>query len=103
VAHGSHGSTFEFVMAVLCVVLFVFVARRLRPTYSVYVAVCLALALGSTLWSFSRLAMTLFPFFMLIGIWWAEGRRCFPVIYAFAGGTASGLLMALFANWWWAG
>ncbi|MGD9252315.1 MAG: mannosyltransferase family protein [Holophagae bacterium] len=103
VAHGSHGSTFELVMALFCLVVLVFMARRLRPVYTVYTAACMALALGSTLWSFSRLAVTLFPLFMVIGLWWADGRRCLVAAYAVFGATASGLLMALFANWWWAG
>ena len=44
-------------------------ASRLRPSYTLYTAAAVALALGSTLWSFSRLALTLFPFFILIGTW----------------------------------
>jgi hypothetical protein len=102
-AHGSHGSTFELVVAVSCIVGLVVMARRLRLSYTLYTAAAMTVALGSTLWSFSRLSLTLFPFFMLIGVLWVEGRRCVPVLYAFGGATASGLLMALFANWWWAG
>lgn len=102
-AHGSHGSTFELVVAVVCLVGLVIMARRLRASYTLYTAAAMVLALGSTLWSFSRLALTLFPFFMLIGGSWAEGRRCGPILYAFLGLTISGLLMALFANWWWVG
>jgi hypothetical protein len=81
----------------------VFMVRKMRPSYTLYTAAGLMLALGSTLWSFSRLAITLFPFFIFIGISWSVGRRCLPVLYAFFGATLSGLLMALFANWWWAG
>ena len=102
-AHGAHNSTLEVVVAVVCLVMFVFMISRLRPSYTLYTAAGLALALGSTVWSFSRLALTLFPFFMLIGMAWSEGRRCLPTIYGFAGAAVSGLLMALFANWWWAG
>jgi hypothetical protein len=102
-AHGSHGSTFELAVAVLCLAGLLLMVRRLRASYTLYTAAAMALALGSTLWSFSRLALTLFPFFMLIGGSWAEGRRCGPIIYAFLGLTTSGLLMALFANWWWVG
>jgi hypothetical protein len=103
VAHGSHGSTVEFAVAIVCVAMLVFMVRRMRPSYTLYTAAGLMLALGSTLWSFSRLAITLFPFFMFVGISWSGGRRCLPVFYAFFGATMSGLLMALFANWWWAG
>jgi hypothetical protein len=102
-AHGAHGSTVELIIAVVCLAMFVVMVRRLRPSYTLYSGAALTLALGSTLWSFSRFALTLFPFFMLIGMTWADGRRCLPTLYAFVGGTLGGLFMALFANWWWVG
>jgi hypothetical protein len=102
-AHGSHGSTYELVVALLCLAMLAIMARKLRPSYTLYCAACMAVALGSSLWSFSRLALTLFPLFMVIGVSWAAGRRCLPVLYAFVGATLSGLFVALFANWWWVG
>ena len=102
-AHGVHGSTVELVIAVVCLAMLIVIIRRLRPSYGIFTAAALFLALGSTLWSFSRLALTLFPFFMVIGLAWSEGRRCLPTIYAFVGGSLGAFFMALFANWWWAG
>ncbi|MGD9253995.1 MAG: mannosyltransferase family protein [Holophagae bacterium] len=102
-AHGAHGSTVELIIAVVSVAMLVVMARRLRLSYTLYTAAAVALALGSTLWSFSRLSLTLFPFSMLVGVAWAEGRRCLPTLYAFVGGALGTLLMALYANWWWAG
>jgi len=102
-AHGAHGSTYELITALICLTMLVFMVRKLRPSYTLYCAACMAVALGSSLWSFSRLALTLFPFFMLIGVSWAEGKRCLPVLYAFLGAMLSGLFVALFANWWWVG
>jgi len=102
-AHGAHGSTFELVVAVVALLLLPWMVRRLRPSYSLYTIAALVLALGSTLWSFARLVLTLFPFFMLGGLAWGEGRRWLPLLYAVLATTLSGLLMALFANWWWAG
>jgi len=102
-AHGAHGSTVELVIALACLAMLIVMVRRLRPSYTLYTAAAMILALGSTLWSFSRLALTLFPFFMLIGMAWSDGRRCLPTIYAWIGGTLGGFFMALFANWWWAG
>ena len=102
-AHGAHGSTVELVIALVCLVMLVVMVRQLRLSYTLYTAAAVTLALGSTLWSFSRLALTLFPFFMLIGMAWADGRRCLPTIYAFIGGSLGALFMALFANWWWVG
>jgi hypothetical protein len=102
-AHGAHGSTVELVIAVVCLAMFVVMARRLRLSYTLYTGAALILALGSTLWSFSRLTLALFPFFLLIGMSWSDGRRCLPTLYAFVGAALGGLFMALFANWWWVG
>ncbi len=102
-AHGAHGSIFELVAALLAIALVPWMLRRLRPSYSLYTIAALLLALGSTLWSFSRLALTLFPYFILAGVAWGEGRRWLPLLYLVLAAPLSGLLMALFANWWWAG
>lgn len=103
VAHGAHGSTFELVVAVLTLALVPVMVRRLRPSYSIYTIAALVLALGSTLWSFSRMVLTLFPFFILVGLAWGKGRRTLPVVYGLVAATLSGWLMVRFANWWWAG
>lgn len=102
-AHGTHGSNIELVIALVSLAMLVVMARKLRPSYTIYVAAAISLALGSTLWSFSRLSLTLFPFFMLVGAAWVDGRRCLPTVYAFAGCALGGFFMALFANWWWVG
>jgi Gpi18-like mannosyltransferase len=106
VAHGAHGSTFELAIAVIALALLPMMVRRLRPSFSLYTIAALALALGSTLWSFARVAMTLFPFFMLAGVVWGERQPpavALLVLYGFLATILSGLLMALYANWWWAG
>ncbi len=102
-AHGAHGSTLELAVAIACLAMLVVMVRRLRFSYTLYTGCGMAIALGSTLWSFSRLTLTLFPFFILIGETWVRGRRWWPVLYAFVGATLGGFLMALFASWWWAG
>jgi len=102
-AHGAHGSTVELVVAVVSLAMLVAMARRLRPSYTLYTAAAVILALGSTVWSYSRLSLTLFPFFILVGTTWAGGRRHLPTLYAFVGGALGAFFMALYANWWWAG
>jgi hypothetical protein len=102
-AHGAHGSTVELVIAIVSLAMLVVMARRLRPSYTLYTAAAMTLALGSTLWSFSRLSLTLFPFFILIGMAWANGKRNLPTLYAFVGGALGAFFMTLYANWWWAG
>jgi Gpi18-like mannosyltransferase len=103
VVHGAHGSTFELIVAVLALAVLPVMVKRLRPSYSIYTIAVLAIALGSTLWSFSRMVLTLFPFFIWVGVAWGDGRRIVPAVYSIVGATLSCLLMALFANWWWAG
>jgi len=102
-AHGAHDSTLELCIALAFVAALPFIVRRLRAPLSAYAVVAILLPLCSTLWSFGRFALTVFPVFMLAGISWAEGRRRLVLAYGFAGATLSGLLMALYANWWWAG
>ena len=78
-------------------------AGRLSVPAGVGIIAALLLALGSSLWSFARLALTLFPYAIVGGVAWGEGRRWLPLLYVTLAATLSGLLMALFANWWWAG
>jgi hypothetical protein len=102
-AHGAHGSTIELVIAIVFILMLPFMFRRLRLSMVLYATLAVLLPLCSTLWSFGRISLTVFPAYVLIGVAWSEGRRRLPVLYAFIGATLGGLLMALFANWWWAG
>lgn len=101
--HGAHGSTVELVIAITFLAMLPFVIRRLRASYSIYAAIAVLVPLGSTLWSFGRLALTAFPFFMLIGLSWGERQSRLAVLYAALAAPLSGFFMALFSAWWWAG
>ena len=100
--HGSHSSFVELVIAALFIVALVPAVRKLRPSWAAYTVLSVLVPLCSTLWSFSRLALTIFPAFALLGL--AGNRRpellslylavCLPL---------GGLLMTLFACGWWAG
>lgn len=103
VIHGSHGSTFELVMAIAVIGLTVLMLRRIPQSYFVYMVAALALTLGASLWSFSRLALTLIPIYVLVAALWKAERPRIAVIMIAIGGPLSGLLMALYARWWWAG
>jgi hypothetical protein len=78
--------------------------RRLRPTYSVYALVSLALPLfepfpDRPLLSMPRFVAVIFPAFWMMAL--AVERRRLPeplAVGVFAGGYA--LLAALFVNWW---
>ena len=77
--------------------------RRLRPSASVYLLAVVAIALSSTLWSFGRLMLSAFPLVILAGLAWHDGRRLALIAGAVFGTALSGLLMTLYAAWWWAG
>jgi len=102
-AHGAHNSTLELGIALVLLSMLPAIFRRLRTSQALYAAACLLLPLCSSVWSYGRFAATVFPIYILIGLWWSEARRWPVVLYGSAGATLSGLLMALFANWWWAG
>jgi hypothetical protein len=100
--HDAHHSSIDLAVAVLLVASIPFLFLRLRRSWAVWAAAAILLPLGSTLWSFSRFAATVFPFHVLAGGVWARSRA------ALAGYLAvvlplSGLFMALYAAWWWVG
>ncbi len=101
--HGAHGSTVELVIAVAFLAMLPAVFMRLRGSIAIYAAIAVLVPLCSTLWSFGRLALTAFPFFVLIGISWGERRSRLAALYAALAAPLSGFFMALFAAWWWAG
>ena len=101
--HGAHNSTLEVAIAAATLISLPFVFRALGPRLGVYAALCALAPLGSTVWSYGRLSLAIFPTFMLIGSAVGAGRTRVPMTYGFAGAALSGLLMALYANWWWAG
>ena len=101
--HGAHNSTVELVVALCFVALLPVIWARLRAGYSIYATAAVLLPLCSTLWSFSRFAVTVFPVFVLAGVSWARRRNPLVPAYAALGMVASGFFMALYASWWWAG
>ena len=102
-AHGAHDSTLEMTLVVICLALLPMVARRLRASSTAYAVLAVLVPLGSTVWSFGRLSLTVFPLLAVVGISWARGARTLPVVAGFVGGGVGTFLMALFALGWWAG
>jgi hypothetical protein len=101
--HGAHTSTLEAVLGVITVVVLVAAARWLRASWLAYAAAALVIAFGSTLWSFGRLMLGVFPVFVAVGAMWADGRRVVTGALMWVGAVTSGLVMVLYAAWWWAG
>jgi Mannosyltransferase (PIG-V) len=100
--HGSHSSIVELVIAALFLVALVPAVRRLRPAWAAYAVLSVLVPLCSTLWSFSRLALAIFPVFALIGLA-AKNRPGLLALYLAVSLPLGGFLMALFACGGWAG
>lgn len=100
--HGAHDSILELLFAVLFVLTLVPILRRYRASWGTFALLTVLVPLGSTLWSFTRLALIDFPFFVLMGEAGSRHREVLPVYLALAL-PLGGLLMALFACGWWAG
>lgn len=100
--HDAHHSTIDLIVALLCVAAIPWMFLRLRRSYALYAAAAILLPLGSTLWSFSRFAATLFPIHLLLGILTVSSETRFAAYLALAL-PLSGLFMALYAAWWWVG
>lgn len=101
--HGAHGSMLEASLAIVTVAVLVIGSRWMRRSWLAYAAAALAVAFGSTLWSFGRLMLGVFPVFIAVGAMWADGRRAVTGALMWAGAVMSGLVMVLYASWWWAG
>ena len=102
--HGAHNSTIDFVVALLAVIAIPWLWTRLRPADALYGTAAILLPLGSTLWSFSRFAASIYPLHVLAAGTGADrgaGRRALGLAGAML--PAGGFLVALYAAWWWVG
>lgn len=100
--HGAHGSTIDFVCAAVFVLAIPWMWRRLRRGEVVWASLAILLPLGSTLWSFTRFAASIYPAFVLAALWTGHSdRRLAALLGAML--PLGGFLMALYAAWWWVG
>ena len=98
--HGQHNSILDFSFAVLHLLSIVFIFRRFPFPYFLYSIIYIVFVLSSSLFSFSRLCLVNFPFFLYLGSQ-LSGR------WAFVVQTFTAMLLAFFfaafANWFWVG
>jgi len=74
--------------------------RRLRLSYTVYMALSILVPMStSSLMSMQRFALVLFPMFALFGLW--GGRQFFNNAYVAFSLPLLGLFTVLFADWYW--
>jgi Gpi18-like mannosyltransferase len=97
--HGQHNSIIDFSFAVLHLSVLVLTFRKLPKPYFLYSLFVLVFPLFSTLFSFSRLCLINFPFFLWLG---KNADRSYPAI-SMIFSMLLAFFMAAFANWYWVG
>jgi hypothetical protein len=90
----------ELAFTLLMLVMLVLGVRRLRPSYTLYMALSIAVPLcTSSLMSMPRFALVLFPMFVLFGLWGA--KNAWNNAYVAFSLPLLGLFTVLFADWYW--
>ena len=92
--------TLELAFTLLMLVVLVVGFRRLRLSYTIYMALSIIVPMStSSLLSMPRFALVLFPMFALFGLWGA--RPTFSNAYVAFSLPLLGLFTVLFAAWYW--
>ena len=105
IAHAHAGQTianqsFELLATLLMIVVLIVGARRLRLSYTVYMALSVLVPMcTASLMSMPRFALVLFPMFALFGLW--GGRQGWNNAYVAFSLPLLGLFTVLFADWYW--
>jgi hypothetical protein len=100
--HDAHHSTIDLVCALLFLAALPVIWRRLRTSEAAWATVAILLPLGSSLWSFTRFAASIYPFHVAVALSTEDSERRFTS-WIVALMPLGGLFMALFAAWWWVG
>ena len=100
--HGAHNSTIDLIVALLLVVSIPLLFLTMRRSYALYAVAAILLPLSSSLWSFSRFAVTIFPAHILVAVLTGRSQRL-NTLYLSIALPLAGLFMALYAAWWWVG
>lgn len=100
--HDAHHSSIDLAIAVLMLASIPFLFRLLPRSYALYGTAMILAPLGTTLWSFSRLAVVVFPAHVALAVA-TENRSRWFAVYLCAALPLSAAFMALYATWRWAG
>jgi hypothetical protein len=100
--HDAHHSTIDLACALLFLAALPVLWRRLRTSEAAWATAAILLPLGSSLWSFTRFAASIYPFHVAVAASTEDSERRFTS-FIVALLPLGGLFMALFAAWWWVG
>lgn len=100
--HGAHHSAVELAAALLVVAALPLMFRFLRPGDAVYATAAALAPLCSSLWSYGRLSLAVYPLFLLLAFGCARWRSL-PPLYLSLCLPVAALFMSMFANGWWVG
>lgn len=98
--HGQHNSLLDLSFAVMQLLALATMFRKIPGPYYIYSIIVVLFPLSSTLFSFSRLCLANFPFFLYLGKQF-HGRWIYLIQMAFA--MLQAFFMAAYANWYWVG
>lgn len=100
--HDAHHSTIDLAIALLLIASIPFLFRLLPRSWALYGTAMILAPLGTSLWSFSRLAAVIFPVHVALALV-TERRRGWFAAYLALAIPLSAAFMALYATWRWAG
>lgn len=100
--HGAHNSWIDLVAAVALILALPLMFRHLRTSYALFAAMMTLAPLCTSLWSFSRMSLAVFPLFHLLSLGCARWKGFSPAYLSFSL-PLSALFMSMFANGWWVG
>jgi Gpi18-like mannosyltransferase len=98
--HGQHNSFLDFSFALIHLLVLAVSFRTLKAPYYLYSIICVLFPLSSTLFSFMRLSLINFPFFLFLGSQ-LSGR--WALVIQILSAMLLSFFMAAFANWYWVG
>ena len=98
--HGQHNSFLDFSFALIHLIVLAVSFRTLKGPYYLYSIICILFPLSSTLFSFMRLSLINFPFFLFLG---AQLSGRWALVLQILSAMLLSFFMAAFANWYWVG
>jgi len=100
--HDAHHSSIDLAIAILLMASIPFLFKLLPRPQALYGTAMILAPLGTTLWSYSRLAAVIFPVYVALALT-TRGRRRWFVAYLVVAIPLAAAFMAAYATWRWAG